>query len=187
GNRRGVFQFESEGIQRFLEEAQPDCIEDLMALNAMYRPGPMDNIPQFIDAKLGRRPILYPDPCLEDILKETYGVIVYQEQVMQIVNKVAGYSLGQADVLRRAMGKYGSRKKTEIVQDEKKKFIAEALVNGFTGNVADRIFDLLISSAGYSFLKAHAASYALISYQTAYLKANFQDEFNKVFMDDRGY
>jgi DNA polymerase-3 subunit alpha len=179
GNCRGVFQFESEGIQMVLEEAQPDCIEDLMALNAMYIPGPIDNIPQFIDAKLGRRPIFYMDPCVEDILKETYGVIVYQEQVMQIVNKVAGYSLGQADVLRRAMGK----RKQEILMKEKATFIAGAVNRGFNEADAGRIFEILVPFASYAFNKSHAAAYALVSYQTAYLKANFQDEFNKVFIE----
>ncbi|MDR1950514.1 MAG: DNA polymerase III subunit alpha [Spirochaetaceae bacterium] len=173
GKSAGVFQFESEGMQSILKQAKPDKIEDLIALNALYRPGPMQYIGQFIDSKWGRQAIEYPDPCLEDILRETYGVIVYQEQVMQVAQRVAGYSLGQADILRRAMGK----KKREILDQEKVPFIAGAVRQGFKERDADRIFELLAPFAGYGFNKSHAAAYSLLAYQTAYLKANFPGEF----------
>jgi DNA polymerase-3 subunit alpha len=173
GKSTCVFQFESEGMQNILKQAKPNKIEDLIALNALYRPGPMENIPQFIDSKWGRRAIEYPDPCLEGILKETYGVIVYQEQVMQVAQTIAGFSLGQADNLRRAMGK----KKIEVMVKEKEKFIAGAVERGFTKQNADRIFEILVPFAGYGFNKSHAAAYSLLAYQTAYLKANFPAEF----------
>jgi DNA polymerase-3 subunit alpha len=160
-------------MQKVLKKARPTSIEDLIALNALYRPGPMDNIDQFVDSKWERRTIKYPDPCLEGILKETYGVIVYQEQVMQVAQTIAGYSLGQADILRRAMGK----KKLEEMKKEKVKFIAGAKARGFSETDADRIFEILIPFAGYGFNKSHSAAYAILAYQTAYLKANFPAEF----------
>ncbi|MDR1901182.1 MAG: DNA polymerase III subunit alpha [Treponema sp.] len=173
GKSAGVFQFESEGMQKILKDARPSSIEDLIALNALYRPGPMDNIPQFIDSKWGRQAIKYPDPSLEGILKETYGVIVYQEQVMQVAQIIAGYSLGQADLLRRAMGK----KKMEVMVKEKAKFVSGAVKRGYRESDAGRIFDILIPFAGYGFNKSHAAAYSVLAYQTAYLKANFPAEF----------
>jgi DNA polymerase-3 subunit alpha len=173
GQSAGVFQFESPGMQKVLKKARPTSIEDLIALNALYRPGPMDNIDQFVDSKWGRRSINYPDPCLEGILKETYGVIVYQEQVMQVAQTIGGYSLGQADILRKAMGK----KKPEVMTKEKVKFIAGARERGFSAADADRIFEILIPFAGYGFNKAHSTCYAILAYQTAYLKANFPAEF----------
>ncbi|MDR2807669.1 MAG: DNA polymerase III subunit alpha [Spirochaetaceae bacterium] len=173
GKSAGIFQFESGGMQNILRQAQPSKIEDLIALNALYRPGPMDYIPQYIDSKSGKQKIVYPDPCLESILKETYGVIVYQEQVMQVAQEIAGYSLGQADILRRAMGK----KKIEVMIKEKEKFITGAKSRGFKEADADRIFEILIPFAGYGFNKSHATAYSLIAYQTAYLKANFPAEF----------
>jgi DNA polymerase-3 subunit alpha len=173
GRSFGVFQFESEGMQKVLKDAQPATIEELIALNALYRPGPMEYIPQFIASKWGRQAIEYPDPCLEEVLKETYGVIVYQEQVMQVAQIIAGYSLGQADLLRRAMGK----KKMEVMVKEKEKFIAGAVQRGFQQKDADRIFEILIPFAGYGFNKSHAAAYSVLAYQTAYLKANFPAEF----------
>ncbi|MBL8968537.1 MAG: DNA polymerase III subunit alpha, partial [Spirochaetaceae bacterium] len=173
GKSTSVFQFESSGMQGILKQAKPSCIEDLIALNALYRPGPMAYIPQFIDSKWGRQPITYPDPCLEPILKETYGVIVYQEQVMQVAQRIGGYSLGQADLLRRAMGK----KKLEVMQKEKEKFVKSAAANGFKAEDADRIFEILIPFAGYGFNKSHAAAYSVVAYRTAYLKANFPAEF----------
>jgi DNA polymerase-3 subunit alpha len=168
-----VFQFESEGMQNILRQAKPGTIEDLIALNALYRPGPMDNIPQFIDSKWGRKTISYPDPSLEGILKETYGVIAYQEQVMQAAQIIAGYSLGQADLLRRAMGK----KKMDVMVKEKDRFITSAVQRGYSRQKADDIFELLIPFAGYGFNKPHAAAYSVLAYQTAYLKANFSAEF----------
>jgi DNA polymerase-3 subunit alpha len=173
GKSAGVFQFESPGMQKILKKARPTSIEDLIALNALYRPGPMDNIDQFVNSKWGRQAIEYPDPALEGILKETYGVIVYQEQVMQVAQTIAGYSLGQADILRRAM----SKKKIEVMKEEKVKFIAGAKTRGFAPADADRIFEILIPFAKYGFNKSHSAVYAILAYQTAYLKANFSTEF----------
>jgi DNA polymerase-3 subunit alpha len=173
GRSSGVFQFESSGMQKVLKQAKPNSIEELIALNALYRPGPMDYIPQFIESKWGRQAISYPDPCLEDILKETYGVIVYQEQVMQVAQRIAGYSLGDADLLRRAMGK----KKKEIMEQEKGRFIEGAVKNGFSAQKAGEIFEILVPFAGYGFNKSHAAAYSVLAYQTAYLKANFSAEF----------
>jgi DNA polymerase-3 subunit alpha len=168
-----VFQFESDGMQDVLKRAKPGKIEDLIALNALYRPGPMANIPRFIDSKHGRQAIAYPDPSLEEVLKETYGVIVYQEQVLQVVRIIAGFTLGHADELRRAMGK----KNMEKMVREKEKFIAGAREKGFSEKKADEIFELLVPFAGYGFNKSHAAGYALLAYRTAYLKANFPVEF----------
>jgi DNA polymerase III subunit alpha len=173
GKSTSVFQFESTGMQGILKQAKPSCMEDLIALNALYRPGPMDYIPQYIDSKSGKTPVTYPDPCLESILKETYGVIVYQEQVMQVAQRIGGYSLGQADLLRRAMGK----KKHEVMVKEKEKFIEGAVKNGFKAADADRIFEILIPFAGYGFNKSHAAAYSVVAYRTAYLKANFPAEY----------
>jgi DNA polymerase-3 subunit alpha len=173
GKSAGVFQFESAGMQKVLKKARPTSIEDLIALNALYRPGPMDNIDQFVNSKWGRQAIVYPHPALEDILKETYGVIVYQEQVMQAAQAIAGYSLGQADILRKAMGK----KMVKVMEEEKVKFIAGARKGGFAEADADRIFEILIPFAGYGFNKAHSTGYAILAYQTAYLKANFPAEF----------
>ena len=173
GKSTSVFQFESTGMQGILKQAKPSCMEDLIALNALYRPGPMDYIPQYIDSKSGKTAVTYPDPCLESILKETYGVIVYQEQVMQVAQRIGGYSLGQADLLRRAMGK----KKHEVMIKEKEKFIAGAVKNGFRAEDADRIFEILIPFAGYGFNKSHAAAYSVVAYRTAYLKANYPAEF----------
>jgi DNA polymerase-3 subunit alpha len=173
GKSECVFQFESEGMQNVLKKARPGSIEELTALNSLYRPGPMDNIDQFIDSKWGRRKIAYPHPCLEDILKETYGVIVYQEQVTQVAQRIAGYTPGQADLLRRAMGK----KKPEILAKEKTPFIAGALKQGFSEADADRIYEILVPFAGYGFNKSHAAAYSVLSYRTAWLKAHFPAEF----------
>ena len=173
GKSFAVFQFESDGMQDILRRTKPGSIDDLTALNSLYRPGPMDNISQFIDSKNGRQAISYPDPSLEDVLKETYGVIVYQEQVMQVARIIAGYSLGQADLLRRAMGK----KIKEILDKEKIPFLEGAVKQGYTREKADEIFELLIPFAGYGFNKSHAAAYAGLAYRTAYLKTNFPAEF----------
>jgi DNA polymerase-3 subunit alpha len=182
-----VFQFESEGMQNILKQAMPGRIEDLMALNDMYRPGPMKFIPQFIESKSGRQPIEYPHPSLEGILKETYGIIAYQEQVMQTAQIVAGYSMGQADLLRRAMGK----KKMEVMVKEKDRFIASAVRQGYSQQKADEIFEILVPFAGYGFNKPHAAAYSILAYQTAYLKARFPAEFmaanlsNEIYSTDK--
>ncbi|MDR0444108.1 MAG: DNA polymerase III subunit alpha [Treponema sp.] len=168
-----IFQFESDGMQNILRQTKPTSIEDLTALNAMYRPGPMQNIPRFVDSKNGRQSISYPDPSLEKVLKETYGVIVYQEQVMEVARIIAGYSMGQADLLRRAMGK----KKKEILDKEKIPFLEGAEKQGYSRAKAGAIYDMLVPFAGYGFNKSHAAAYAILAYRTAYMKANFPAEF----------
>jgi len=173
GKSTCIFQFESQGMQEILRRTKPESIPDLIALNALYRPGPMEYIDQFIDAKRGKAQIEYPLPELEPILEETYGVIVYQEQVMEIARKVAGYSLGEADILRRAMGK----KKADVMARQKVKFLKGAAVNGYSRVQAEKIFELLVPFAGYGFNKSHAAAYSLLAYQTAYLKANHPAEF----------
>ena len=168
-----VFQFESAGMQRMLKDARPDRFEDLIALVSLYRPGPMDLIPSFIARKHGREEVVYPDPRVEPILKETYGIMVYQEQVMQMAQIVGGYTLGGADLLRRAMGKKDAAKMAK----ERHKFREGAAENGLTGDKADSIFDLMEKFAGYGFNKSHAAAYALVSYQTAWLKTHYPAEF----------
>ncbi|MBE1161624.1 DNA polymerase III subunit alpha [Dyella acidiphila] len=168
-----VFQLESSGMQRMLKDAKPDRFEDIIALVALYRPGPMDLIPSFVARKHGREEVEYPDPRVEPILKETYGIMVYQEQVMQMAQIVGGYSLGGADLLRRAMGK----KKLEEMAKERAKFREGAAKDGLSGEKADSIFDLMEKFAGYGFNKSHAAAYALVSYQTAWLKAHYPAEF----------
>ncbi len=173
GDAACVFQFESGGMRRILVESKPRCIEDLVALNALYRPGPMQFIPQYIDCKLGRKKISYPDPCLEDILKNTYGVIVYQEQVMQVAQRIAGYSLGEADILRRIMGK----KKVDKMAEELAKFRTRAEQNGFNPDHAEEIFHILEPFAGYGFNKSHAVAYTIVAYQTAWLKCHYRAEF----------
>ena len=173
GKSTCVFQFESTGMQGILKRAKPSSIEDLIALNALYRPGPMAYIDQFISAKTGKTPISYPLPELGPLLKETYGVIVYQEQVMEIARLIAGYSLGEADILRRAMGK----KKAEVMNKEKVKFVKGATDKGYTKKQAEDMFELLIPFAGYGFNKSHAAAYSVLAYKTAYLKANYGPEF----------
>jgi DNA polymerase III subunit alpha len=175
GFTSGVFQFESNGMQDILRRYQPNRIEDLCALNALYRPGPIQGgmIPDFIDRKHGRKPIVYDVPELEEILAETYGVILYQEQVMQISNKLAGYSLGDADILRRAMGK----KKVEEMAKQRERFLAGATAKGFPAKKIAKIFDLMEQFAGYGFNKSHSAAYAYLAYVTAYLKAHYSVEF----------
>ncbi|MCL2294688.1 MAG: DNA polymerase III subunit alpha [Spirochaetes bacterium] len=173
GKSACVFQFESGGMQKNLKEAKPGSIEDLTALNALYRPGPMENIPQFIDSKNGKRKIEYPHPSLENILKPTYGVIVYQEQVMQVAQIIAGFSLGKADILRKAMGK----KIVEAMAEIRSEFIEGAKKNGYSEQFALDIFNILLPFAGYGFNKSHAAAYSVLAYQTAYLKANYPAEF----------
>lgn len=168
-----VFQFESSGMQGILKQAKPNSIEDLIALNALYRPGPMQYIPQFIDSKMGRTPIKYPHPDLEDVLKPTYGVIVYQEQVMKVAQIIGGFSLGKADILRRAMGK----KKEKEMERMKVEFISGARELGYSEKLASDIFEMLKPFAGYGFNKSHAAAYSVVAYKTAYLKANFPAEF----------
>lgn len=173
GDSIGVFQIESSGMRSVLRQMKADKIEDIIALISLYRPGPMDNIPTYIRRKHGEEKIEYPHPLLENTLRETYGVIVYQEQVMEIAKVLAGYSLGAADLLRRAMGK----KIKEEMEQQRAIFIEGAKKNGVPDKQAGEIFDLVDKFAGYGFNKSHAAAYALISYQTAYLKAHFLPEF----------
>jgi DNA polymerase-3 subunit alpha len=175
GQTMGVFQFESAGMRDILRRYRPSRLSDLTALNALYRPGPIQGgmIDDFIDRKLGRKPISYELPQLEPILAETYGVFLYQEQVMQAAHVLAGYSLGQADVLRKAMGK----KQAEEMQRQRDQFLAGARERGLPAEGAARVFDLMAQFAGYGFNKSHAAAYAWVAYQTAYLKAHYPVEF----------
>ena len=172
-NTTAVFQLESKGMKDMLKQAMPDCFEDIIALVALYRPGPMDLIPDFCRRKHGKQRVEYPHPLTEPILKETYGIAVYQEQVMQIAQVVAGYSLGGADLLRRAMGK----KKQEEMDAQRKTFTEGATKNNMSERQATELFDLLEKFAGYGFNKSHAAAYALVAYQTAYLKAHYPAAF----------
>jgi DNA polymerase-3 subunit alpha len=174
GDTVGVFQLESEGMRRTLAAVRPTCFEDIIALVSLYRPGPMDNIPMFGARKNGREPIEYPHALLEPILSETYGIFVYQEQVMQAAQVLAGYTLGGADMLRRAMGK-----KIKAEMDAQRAIFVEGCssVNGIDAGKANELFDLIDKFAGYGFNKSHAAAYALVSYQTAWLKAHHKPEF----------
>ncbi|MEO8165390.1 MAG: DNA polymerase III subunit alpha, partial [Betaproteobacteria bacterium] len=171
-NTTAVFQFESRGMRDLLKQARPDRFEDIIALVALYRPGPMELIPDFIQRKHGKK-FGYPDPRVENILAETYGIMVYQEQVMQMAQIIGGYSLGGADLLRRAMGK----KKAEEMAKHRGLFSEGAAKNGLTAAKADEIFDLMEKFAGYGFNKSHAAAYALVAFQTAYFKAHHAAPF----------
>jgi DNA polymerase III, alpha subunit len=173
GNTVGLFQVESAGMREALIQMKPNHIEDIIALVALYRPGPMSNIPTYNDCKHGRQTPDYLHPLLEDILKPTYGVIIYQEQVMQIAQKLSGFTAGQADLLRRAMGK----KKRAELEKQKQGFIAGALKNGIAKDIAAGIFLKIEPFAEYGFNKSHAAAYAIISYQTAFLKTYYPKEF----------
>jgi len=173
GLTSGVFQFESHGMRDVLRRYQPNSIEHLTALNALYRPGPMSMIDDFIERKHGRRKIEYELPELQEILEETLGVFVYQEQVMQAANKLAGYSLGEADLLRRAMGK----KKAEEMAAQRERFVQGAVQRGYPPKKVEKIFDLMAQFAGYGFNKSHSAAYALLAYHTAYLKTHHPLEF----------
>jgi DNA polymerase-3 subunit alpha len=173
GDTVGVFQLESEGMRRTLAAVRPSNFGDIIALVSLYRPGPMDNIPMFGDRKNGRAPIEYPHPLLEDVLKETYGIFVYQEQVMEAAKVLAGYSLGEADLLRRAMGK---KIKSEM-DAQRERFITGCAANAITRPKASELFDLIDKFAGYGFNKSHAAAYALVAYQTAWLKTHYPVEF----------
>ena len=171
GLSNGIFQFESAGMKDILRRFKPEKLEDLTALNALYRPGPLGGgmIDDFIKRKHGRKKVAYDLPELREILEETLGVILYQEQVQQIANKLAGYSLAEGDLLRRAMGK----KKQEEMEAQREKFVAGAQARGFDARKTARIFDLMVKFAGYGFNKAHSAAYAILAYQTGYLKANY--------------
>ncbi|MGA2272886.1 MAG: DNA polymerase III subunit alpha [Bryobacteraceae bacterium] len=171
----GVFQFESQGMRDILLRYKPSRLEDLTALNALYRPGPIQGgmVDDFIERKWGRRAVQYDLPELKELLEETYGVIVYQEQVMQISNRLAGYSLGEADLLRRAMGK----KKAEAMAQEREHFVKGAVARGFAQRKIEKIFDLMEQFAGYGFNKSHSAAYAYLAFVTAYLKAHYPVDF----------
>ncbi|WP_342617916.1 DNA polymerase III subunit alpha [Rhodoferax sp. GW822-FHT02A01] len=174
GKTEAVFQFESRGMQGMLRDAKPTRLEDLIALNALYRPGPMDLIPSFVARKHGREEVEYPHPAVADMLSETYGIMVYQEQVMQTAQILGGYSLGGADLLRRAMGK----KKAEEMAEHREKFRAGALkTHNIPQEKADEVFDLMEKFAGYGFNKSHAAAYSLLAYHTAWIKVHYTAEF----------
>ena len=173
GKTEAVFQFESRGMQGMLRDARPTRLEDLIALNALYRPGPMDLIPSFVARKHGREKVEYPHPLVEGMLSETYGIMVYQEQVMQTAQILGGYSLGGADLLRRAMGK----KKAEEMAEHREIFRKGAAGNNIPANKADEIFDLMERFAGYGFNKSHAAAYSLLAYHTAWVKVHYTAEF----------
>lgn len=173
GETTGVFQLEGGGMTRYVAQLKPESVRDLAAMVALYRPGPMEHIPRFIDLKFGRAKPEFLDDRMEPILEETYGIIVYQDQVLKLVQALAGFSLGKADVLRRAMGK----KDPKAMAEMKAEFLDGAEQNGVTKKTADRVWELLLPFAGYAFNKAHAVCYGLLAYQTAYLKANYPIEF----------
>lgn len=173
GRTDGVFQLESSGIKQVLIQLQPSCFDDIIACIALYRPGPMDSIPDYIDRRHNPSKIKYKSKLLEPILKSTYGCIVYQEQVMQICVKVAGYSYGHADIVRRAM----SKKKADVMEKERSEFITGALNNGIDEKVANELFEEMLGFAKYAFNKSHAVAYAIIAYRTAYLKAKYPKEY----------
>jgi DNA polymerase III subunit alpha len=173
GDTVGTFQFESQGMREYLKELKPTNIEDLIAMNALYRPGPMDFIPDYINRKHGRQPVEYPHEWLEEILKPTYGIMVYQEQIMQAAQIMAGFTLGSADILRRAMGK----KNHQEMARQKNFFVEGAVQKGIDKQNAGRIFDVMARFAEYGFNRSHSAAYSLVAYRTAYLKANFMPEY----------
>lgn len=185
GNTEGIFQLESAGMKNFMKELEPNCLEDIIAGVSLYRPGPMDFIPKYVAGKRDANSISYTHPKLEPILENTYGCIVYQEQVMQIVRDLAGYSLGRSDLLRRAMGK----KKVDVMKKEREIFlhgdgkeVPGCVANGIEEAVANKIFDEMIDFAKYAFNKSHAAAYAVVAYQTAYLKTYYKVEFMAALM-----
>lgn len=180
GDTSGVFQMESAGIRKILVKLKPDKFEDIIALLALYRPGPLGSgmVDDFINGKNGTSEIKYPHPSLEQTLKETYGVILYQEQVMKIANIMAGYSLGEADLLRRAMGK----KNIQIMEENREKFITRSVANGYSEDKAFEMFELIDKFAGYGFNKSHSAAYALIAYWTAYFKAHYMKHYYAALM-----
>ena len=178
----GTFQFESAGMQKYLRELKPDKFDDLIAMNALYRPGPIAYIPSFIERKHGRKEIVYDLPEMEEILKETYGITVYQEQVMLLSQKIAGFSKGDADILRKAMGK----KKRDVLDKMKEQFVAGAKKNNHPENVLEKIWTDWESFAQYAFNKSHSTCYALVAYQTAYLKAHYPSEYMAAVLNHAG-
>ena len=181
GNTTDLFQLESAGMQRYIKDLKPSNLGDIAAMIALYRPGPMENIETFIEAKHGRTPISYPHPSFKELLDETYGVIVYQDQVLLILQQFAGYSLGEADIVRKAMGK----KIASLMAEERVNFVAGAQKKGYDEKVAIEIFDLIEPFAGYAFNKAHSVSYALISYWTAYFKNHYPVEYMAAVLNSR--
>ena len=173
GKTDAIFQFESEGIRRVLRQLHPDNFEDLVAVNALYRPGPMQNIDTFVARKNGKEPVRYPDPSLKQILQPTYGILVYQEQVMQTAQILAGFSLGEADILRRAM----SKKKQDVIEQEKSKFIAGVVKNGHSKEVGERVYHYIEQFANYGFNRSHAVAYTKIAFWLAYLKVHYPAAF----------
>ena len=181
GNTTDLFQLESAGMQRYIKELKPSSLGDIAAMIALYRPGPMENIDRFIESKHGRAAVTYPHPSLKELLDETYGIIVYQDQVLLILQQFAGYSLGAADIVRKAMGK----KIPELMAQERERFISGAQEKGFGETLAGEIFDLIEPFAGYAFNKAHSVSYALISYWTGYFKAHYPVEYMAAVLNAR--
>ena len=173
GETVAIFQFESSGMREWMRKLKPTSLDDLIAMNALYRPGPMDLIPNYIDRKHGREVVSYPHPLLEEILQPSYGIPIYQEQVMQMAQVMAGYSLGQADILRRAMGK----KKMAEMDRQRVIFVEGAAKKGVDDKIANEVFDMMAKFAGYGFNKSHSAAYSVVAYHTAYLKANYPAEF----------
>jgi DNA polymerase III subunit alpha len=178
GHTVGVFQFESSGMREWLTKLKPRSIDDLAAMNALYRPGPMDFIEDFIDRKFGRKPISYLHPGMEAILKPTYGIIVFQEQVMQLAASIAGFTLAQSDLMRRAMGK----KKADVMAEQRAAFVNGAVERGISRKVATEIFNMIDKFANYGFNKSHSVAYSILAYQTAWLKANYTPEFMAALM-----
>lgn len=172
-NTCGIFQFESNGMRNFLKNLRPNSLEDLFAAIALFRPGPSINIDTYIKRKHGILDVNYLDPCLEPILNNTYGIFIYQEQIIQVANKFAGYSLGEADILRRAM----SKKKFDLLKNEEEKFISKSINNGHSYEVSKKIFDLILNFAGYGFNKSHSVAYSIIAYKMAYLKCHYKTVF----------
>ncbi|PZE21466.1 DNA polymerase III subunit alpha [Paenibacillus xerothermodurans] len=173
GDTTGVFQLESAGMRRVLKDLRPSEFEDIISVLALYRPGPMEFIPRYIQCKHGELEVEYPHPALEPILRDTYGIIVYQEQIMQIASKMAGFTLGEADLLRRAV----SKKKREVLDEQRAHFVAGSIAQGFTDNEANRVYDMIVRFADYGFPRAHATAYGVLAFQTAYLKAHYPVQF----------
>lgn len=173
GDTVATFQFESDGMRKYLRQLKPTTIEDLIAMNALYRPGPMDNIPSFVNRKHGREEIVYPHEMLQPILENTYGIMIYQEQIMQVARAMGGYTMGGADLLRRAMGK----KKHDIMAKEKVNFLAGAAQNGVSEETASQVWALMEKFASYGFNKSHAAAYSVLAFKTAYMKAHYPAEY----------
>lgn len=169
GNTSGVFQFESNGMKNFLRKLKPNCFQDLIAALALFRPGPMGNIDTYIARKNGKEEVIYPDRSLEPILKDTYGIIVYQEQIMQILSKMGNYSYAESDLIRRAI----SKKKLNVIEEERGKFVNNSIMNGYSESVANEVYELIVKFANYGFNKSHSVAYALVGYEMCFLKTHY--------------